>query len=329
MSELQRKQRHKKINMINTIKQLKAAGVLGINARNSRYIMRYNPRALYKLVDDKLTTKQLAINANIAVPELYGVINTVRESLNFVEVLAGRKDFVIKPAQGSGGNGILVIEDRRKNLFFKPDGTALTEDFLCHHIDNILGGTYSLGGQVDKAIIEYRVKFDPVFKGVSYQGVPDIRILIYRGVPAMAMLRLPTRLSDGKANLHQGAVGVGISLNDGKTTLAVCRNKRVEEHPDYGTSLAGLVVPGWDNLLLLAARCYDLAPLGYMGVDIVLDANLGPLVLELNARPGLSIQIANGEGLKPRLDRIDSNKTISSIAEERVLLSKNLFNSFI
>ena len=37
--------------------------------------------------------------------------------------------------------------------------------------------------------------------------------------------------------------------------------------------------------------------LGYVGVDIVLDANYGPMVLEANARPGLNIQIANNQGL--------------------------------
>ena len=43
---------------------------LGINQRNSDYIMRYNKRKLYPLVDDKLQTKQLAIDAEIAVPKL-------------------------------------------------------------------------------------------------------------------------------------------------------------------------------------------------------------------------------------------------------------------
>jgi len=159
---------------------------------------------------------------------------------------------------------------------------------------------------------------------LSYQGVPDIRVLVYRGVPVMAMLRLPTQLSDGRANLHQGAVGVGIALATGHTTFAVCKDRRVSEHPDYGTPLGGLVIPGWDNLMELAARCYEVAPLGYLGVDIVLDAELGPLVLELNARPGLAIQIANGEGLKHRLDRVDNLDAIPADATMRAEISRSL-----
>jgi len=36
-------------------------------------------------------------------------------------------------------------------------------------------------------------------------GLPDIRIICFNMVPVIAMLRIPTELSDGKANLHSGA----------------------------------------------------------------------------------------------------------------------------
>ncbi len=304
--------------MLGRIRALRKAGVVGINSRNCGYIMTNNPRRPYQFVDDKVHTKQLAEQAGIAVPRLYGLISTVHQTHLIDEITRDKKDFVIKPAHGSGGKGILVVENRRRDLFMKPDNTFINMDSLTHHIENILGGVYSLGGQVDQAIVEYRVKFDLIFNSISYQGVPDIRVLIYKGIPIMSMLRLPTRQSDGKANLHQGAVGVGINLATGVTTLAVCNDHRIDEHPDFGTPVCDLQIPGWQDLLLLAARCYELAPLGYLGVDIVLDAERGPLVLELNARPGLAIQIANGRGLQHRLDAIDRLETLPDKAEERV-----------
>lgn len=310
--------------MLARIRKLRNAGVLGINERNRAYVMRYNRRALYELVDDKVKTKRLAAGAHIAVPELYGLVRTVHDAQTFERFVEGRRDFVIKPAHGSGGNGVLVIVDRRRDRFIKANGTILDTDELHHHVANMLGGIYSLGGQVDEAIVEYRVRVAPIFEGLSYQGVPDIRTLVYRGVPVMSMLRLPTKQSDGRANLHQGAVGVGIDIQSGRTTLAVQRDRRIIEHPDYGTPLGNHEIRGWDELLLLAARCYDLAPLGYLGVDIVLDAGLGPLVLELNARPGLAIQIANGCGLRPRLDAVDSAGNLPELAEQRVALAKAL-----
>jgi alpha-L-glutamate ligase-like protein len=121
----------------------------------------------------------------------------------------------------------------------------------------------------------------------------------------MAMVRLPTQLSDGKANLHQGAIGVGINIASGVTNYAVWRNSTISEHPDTGVEISGIQLPQWPHLLELASRCYELTRLGYLGVDIVLDRDRGPLMLEINARPGLNIQIANQQGLLHRLEKVE------------------------
>ena len=311
--------------MFKTLLKLKQAGVVGINRRNADYILRYNQRALYPLVDDKLHTKRLAIAAGIAVPDLYGVIEIEHDIASLPEIVRGHQDFVIKPAHGSGGNGIAVIVGRINDRYQYNNGNLLTEEELEYHISNILSGMYSLGGQPDQALIEYRVKFDPIFEPISYRGVPDIRTIVFRGIPVASMVRLPTRMSDGKANLHQGAVGAGIDLTTGCTTRAVWQNRPVEHHPDTGASISGFQIPHWNKLLTLAAQCYELVGLGYLGVDVVLDQKLGPLVLELNARPGLSIQIANGQGIQKRLEYIDRLAEIPSSAESRASLAQQLF----
>jgi alpha-L-glutamate ligase-like protein len=313
--------------MIGTWLALRKRGILGLNARNRSYIMRRNQRHRYPLVDDKLKTKRLAIEAGISVPELYGVMETEHDLAGLGQLLSPYSEFVIKPSRGSGGSGVLVIDGRRKELFVKPDGRGLPLAEISYHASNILSGIYSLGGVPDNAMIEYRVRVDPIFDPVSYQGVPDIRLLVYRGMPTMGMVRLPTRQSDGKANLHQGAVGVGVEISTGLTTSGVWHNRTVAEHPDFGVPLAGLQIPNWPRLLELGARCYELTGLGYLGVDIVLDRTHGPLLLELNARPGLGIQIANHRGLKTRLDAIDNVSELPSTPLERVNLAIELFKN--
>jgi alpha-L-glutamate ligase-like protein len=307
---------------------LTAKGVLGMNARNAHYISRLNPRSHYPLVDDKLRTKRLAEGAGIAVPPLYGVIRENHELSGIRSRLAGYADFVVKPAHGSGGNGILVVGERTGERLVKSSGQEITFEDLEYHITNVLSGMYSLGGHPDAAMIEYRVAFDPLFEDIAYRGVPDIRTLVFRGVPVMAMVRLPTRASDGRANLHQGAVGAGIDLASGCTTGAVYRNGIVTRHPDTDHALAGLQIPNWTRLLDLAARCHDLTSLGYLGVDVVLDAHYGPLMLELNARPGISIQIANRAGLRHRLEAaerwLDSQAVFPKV-EERVAFARDHF----
>ena len=300
-------------------------GVLGINRRNTAYTLKYNSRDRYPLVDDKLQTKELALKADIAVPQLYGVIETEYQVRRFAEMVEPYEDFALKPSRGSGGSGILVVVGRSKDMYRQVDGSLVTRQEVAYHLSNIISGMYSLGGQPDKALIEYRVQFDPLFEAISYQGVPDIRVIVFLGVPVMSMVRLPTRMSGGKANLHQGAIGAGIDMASGTTLTAVWRNTIVSEHPDTGNPVSGVKIPHWDKLLKIAAQCNDLTGLGYIGVDLVLDREKGPLILEMNARPGLNIQIANRAGLLSRLKRVEQYDGEFIDIEERLIFSRQHF----
>jgi alpha-L-glutamate ligase-like protein len=305
--------------------ELKHLGLLGMNARNINYISRYNERSLFPLVDNKLKTKQLIKKHGLQAPELYGYIQYQGEIKNIMDILPKDKGFVIKPARGSGGKGILVINSREGDCFVKPSGEKLTEQGIKRHVSNILSGLYSLGGKDDIALLERLITFDKVFEKFSFEGVPDIRVIVYRGYPVMAMMRLSTSASDGKANLHQGAVGVGIDIATGKAISAVQFNRPVEQHPDTEVLLSTLEIPQWSHILDLASAAYDMTNLGYLGVDIVLDEEKGAMLLELNARPGLAIQIANAQGLLKRLKWIDRVADTHQNREERTNFSLTHF----
>jgi hypothetical protein len=124
------------------------------------------------------------------------------------------------------------------------------------------------------------------------------------------MMRLATRRSGGRANLHQGAIGVGVDLVTGITRHAVMRGAPVrehpDEHPDSGEELIGRKIQGLARVLEIAVASADETGLGYLGADVVIDALGGPMILELNARPGLTIQLANAAGLRPRLEAVDA-----------------------
>lgn len=280
---------------------LRRLGVLGMNERNIGYIGRYNPRKNYPLVDNKLATKSRAQDRGIPVPELYGVIEYQHQVRNVSELLAPYRNFVIKPAQGSGGKGILVVADRRGDNYLKASGQEISQEAVDRHVSNILAGLHSLGGRNDKAMVEALIDFDPCLASYSCEGVPDIRVIAFRGVPVMAMMRCATHASDGKANLHHGAVGVGLDIATGGALSAVQHGELVALHPDTGASFDSLQVPHWDRVLDLAASCVEMTGLQYLGADIVLDRQQGPVLLELNARPGLAIQVANQAGLRDRL----------------------------
>ncbi|WP_257283368.1 alpha-L-glutamate ligase-like protein [Endozoicomonas sp. SESOKO1] len=312
-------------NSIATPSRLKESGILSMNSRNLNYISRYNPRRLLPLVDDKLTTKRMAEKAGVDVPKLIGVIEYQSDIRKLKSILEPLEQFVIKPAKGSGGKGILVITGRDGDRYVKASGESLSFNAISRDVSNILGGLYSLGGKSDVAVIESLIVADPIFKDYSFEGVPDIRVIVFRGFPVMAMMRLATRKSDGKANLHQGAVGVGLDIATGNSLRSVQHDLPVNTHPDTGHNFSTLKVPHWHKILCLSAACHEMTSLGYLGVDLVLDKNLGPLILELNARPGLAIQIANGQGIKPRLEMIESLRKHDLPIEERVAFSQQHF----
>jgi alpha-L-glutamate ligase-like protein len=282
--------------------------ILGMNSRNLTYIRPYNLKKAKHLADNKIQSKILLKKNGVPVPRLIAQISSQR-TLDSFDWNILPSSFVLKPNRGLGGDGIIVVYGRKKgveNTWIKSNGGTITVDDIKTHIRQILDGEFSLSNTPDIAFFEERLKLSKEFRPYSYRGIPDIRIIIYNKVPVMAMLRLPTKESNGKANLQQGGIGVGIDMARGVTTTAVQGKSRIVEYvPGTRLLLSGIQIPFWNDILMLAIKAQEASGLGYLGADIAIDRDNGPVFLELNARPGLSIQVANMAGLKRRLERVE------------------------
>ncbi|MDA3940407.1 MAG: alpha-L-glutamate ligase-like protein [Spirochaetia bacterium] len=278
--------------------------ILSINKRNLDVISVYNPRKSFPLVDDKIRTKVILETVNVPFPETIAVVQNFFEIEDVFKALMGKADFVVKPARGRAGGGILLVEKNGDETWRTPSGRSVDKDDMKTHFGDILFGVYSFGRMDDRVLIEKKVIPDDFMYNIYTRGIPDIRIIAFKDKPVMAMLRIPTDQSDGKANLHQGAIGVSIDMETGITGSSVMNGKRIEAHPDSGVSISGLQIPFWKEILKIAKSSSLAVPLEYIGVDIVIDRDLGPMVLELNARPGLQIQVVNRMGLLPQLEGV-------------------------
>lgn len=309
---------------------LKSKGILGMNARNLHYIRPLNLKKAKRLADDKLRCKRALKKAGLPVPGLIAKITNLQEleQFDFSKLPPG---FVLKPNFGFGGEGILVVYGKKKkmdNVWVKADRSLVTESDLRTHIQNILDGSFSRTGTPDIAFFEERIKLSKVFKPYSYKGMPDVRIIVYNNVPVMAMLRLATPESGGKANLQLGGIGCGIDIASGRTTTAIQgKSKFIEYIPGTRLPLSGVRIPYWNQILEMSIQAQRVSKLGYLGADIALDRDRGPVFLELNARPGLSIQIANLDGLLTRLKRVEGLKVKSVL--HGIKLARNLFGGEI
>ncbi len=313
--------------MLNTM--IRTKGILGMNARNLKYIRPYNLKGPKRLADDKLRCKNVFKKGGIPVPELIAKIKT-KEELDKFDFSSLPNSFVLKPNFGFGGEGILVVYGKKKkkdNVWVKANRDPVTEDDLRTHIWNILDGSFSRTNTADIAFFEERIQLLKLFKPYAFKGIPDIRVIVFNRVPVMAMLRLPTEASGGTSNVHQGGIAVGIDMATGVTTTAIQYNRTVEYAPGTRLLLSGIRIPNWKEILRLAIKSQDVSKLGYLGADIAIDRIKGPVFMEINARPGLAIQNANQDGLLSRLQRVEGLKV--KTVSQGAALAQNLFGGEI
>ena len=305
---------------------INAGNVLGLNARN-RLFLSSNKKEGRKIADSKLQTKRFLRRAGLPTPKILATFRTPSQINNFAwETLPD--NFVLKPSKGFGGQGVLIIKKKAKwaGEWYLMDGSLIKIQDLKFHAQEILSGLFSLHSGGDVAFIEERIKIQKIFAKYVWHGAPDIRVIVFNKVPVAAMLRLPTRASKGRSNLHQGAIGVGVDLATGITTHGILNGHFIKFIPETKRKINGLKLPQWDKILTLSVRAQEAVPmLGYFGVDIVLDKERGPMILELNARPGLEIQNANLSPLKKRLERVEGLEVDDS--ERGVRIAKALFAS--
>ncbi|WKZ29707.1 MAG: sugar-transfer associated ATP-grasp domain-containing protein [Candidatus Dojkabacteria bacterium] len=312
--------------------------ILGLNHRNRLIMRKLNPRKYKKYADDKLLSKKLLAKYRIKTPELFKIIRT-KEQIEYINWSSLPKSFVIKPNRGTHGAGIIVFYGQKKGKleWIMPNMESMSVNDIKQHLADIIDGKFSIDGKADVAFFEERIVNHKTLKPFSYRGIPDIRVIAYNSIPIMAELRLPTKESKGTANLHAGGIGVGIDIASGVTTTAIHRKgfdmigdqyNEIEETLDSPKiPLQGIKIPFWDKILELTAKCQQHSKLGFLGVDIAIDAEKGPLILELNARPGLAIQLANQEGLLERINQVRRLKK-KSVAKA-IMIAKNLFGGEI
>lgn len=300
-----------------------SSDILGMNARNFLYIRRYNSTAAKKIADDKLEAKSILIQNGVKTPNLFSIFYDRDSIKNFSWKDLPARGFVIKPARGYAGAGILPIRKWENEIATTASGQTYTIKQLESHILDIIEGAYSLKFLPDNAFIEERLHPHPFFKKLTGVGIPDMRVIVFNRVPVMAMIRLSTQESHGKANLHQGAIGFGIDIRTGITTHAILYDQQITHIPNTKIKTRGIKIPYWDEILLLSSKTQTITGLGYAGIDLVFDGQQGPMVLEVNARPGLSIQNANRASLRSRLERVE-NLAVST-PERAVEIAKNLF----
>jgi len=92
-------------------KNVEAVGIIGINIRNTQILFEHNHRKAYPLIDNKAETKKLCVTNDLPVPKTYGIITKYGDTKNIRRIIGNDcEQFVMKPARGSTGRGIIIIQ---------------------------------------------------------------------------------------------------------------------------------------------------------------------------------------------------------------------------
>ncbi len=307
---------------------VKIAHILGLNARNMLYEP-LNPASATRFGTSKLRAKFFLARHGIGVATLFAKIERPEDLASFDWESCG-STFVIKPANGSAGKGVLVIKRKKKGekVWIDLEDKEYEQKDLILHGQNILEGEYSTWGSDPQIIVEERIPVHPDLLPYTAMGTPDIRVIVFNKIPVMAMIRLPTKESGGRANLHQGAMALGIDIGTGETTYGVTGgNKIFSIFPGTNDKTSGIAIPYWTDVLKTAVRAANATGFVYMGADIFVHPQKGPMVAELNRAPGLSIQLANRAGLRRRLSRIEDIEARS--VSHAVKIAQSLFTDTV
>lgn len=283
-------------------KSKSSSNVVGLNERNIKLIYPNNPKKHYPLADDKVLTKEILHKNNIPCAKTYAIIEFNSEIKKKWEYCKRYSSVAIKPANGCGGGGIKILKKDEKDNWLS-GGEIITDCEIFQHIASIITGLFSLGAH-DRVLIEECIEPHAFFYKIYPEGVPDFRIITLNKTPLMAMLRMPTDRSAGKANLHQNGVGIGIDMKEGRLLEVYDGKKHTNHHPDSNFLVNGIPIPYWKEILEISIVTAKAFPLNYLGIDIVIDKNKGPQIMEINVRPGLGIQLVNKMGLKQVIKKV-------------------------
>ncbi len=284
---------------------VKPSHILGMNARH--HYTRMNTTKAKSYGFSKLKTKELMLSAGNPTASLYHIFSS-RKELETIHWESIPVPFVIKPVNGLAGKGIWIITKKiaQESVWRNNFDEAITKEDLDLHVQNVLDGEYSTWGRNHRCLVEEMIPVHPTLAKYTYKGTPDIRVIVFNSVPVMAMARIPTEESGGKANLDQGAIGLGIDMASGATTHGIHgKSGYITHFPHIKKKVNGILIPEWQRLLEVAVRAADAAGYKYMGADLFIHPEKGPMIVELNGYPGLSIQLANKAGLKRRLERVE------------------------
>jgi hypothetical protein len=248
----------------------------------SLLLLKIQPREYEILFNDKAVCELLCKGIGINnLPHTYGIISpdqNYKEKLrswfqnNYVDSL------IIKPLKGMMGRHIVLAKRINNNIVIQSKkGFIPLQDF---HL-------------AKTAIVQEVVKQDRRLSAFSSSSVNTIRVLtMYTINESTIILAAIMRCGVGESyvdNWSAGGVSVGIDTETGRLKKYGYNKEgtRYIEHPTSRVMFEDFIIPQWQQISELAIKIQQAFPCyRILGMDIALQENGEPILIEVNDRPG-------------------------------------------
>lgn len=254
---------------------------------NNALVKKYNAKSMWHVFDNKN-------EFNSIFKEFIhrDWLDTTKMTMaDFKKFIAGKKEFIYKPVDGTCGRGIekISFENISANEMFerlKQKPAGIIEEVVIQH--SRLSEVYPL------AINTIRV----------------VTILKDNTVtPVFAFWRIG---NNGKFvdNLNSGGMAALLDISTGQVTLPAADKKGITYkcHPATGKQIVGFKIPMWDEIIKTVCRAAKVLPqVGYVGWDVALSQD-SIQIIEGNCFPGhdilqLPAYTPDRIGLMPRIKK--------------------------
>lgn len=258
------------------------------------------------------------------VPTFYGVIQGgefVPGPAGEIEggvssILDAEGDVIIKPVTGTHGRGVYRLS--REPGGYTINGDRVSEEGLADFLRR-------LDGFLAVEFVENHGYAD----AICPTAVNTIRVIAIRGPDShefsvvSAVHRFGSSTTGPTDNWSGGGFAAPIDVETGEFGHLIGYTpetglRRLERHPDTGTRVNGEYVPQWERI---KATVLDVAELHreepYVGWDVVLTDD-GPVVLEGNCAPGITVQqlgsgLLENDRVREFVESLDSQSELAQL----------------
>ena len=188
----------------------------------------------------------------------------------FVAKFTGAERIITKKRIGFGGKGIVVFDVSKMSL------------------EEIYDSIYSLPEQY---IVEEYHRQTGWLAEINPSSLNTIRVATIRVMDQIEVIFSYLRVGGKDAvvdNLHSGGIRFPINRHSGEILPGMnYETHNIKSHPGTGSLIAGVTIPGWENVLEYCRKAHQKAPesLHWIGWDVCLDED-DIFLIEGNAGPG-------------------------------------------